>query len=151
MGWRLVKVESFNDVERDIVSTSNVSEHQTSPNIEHLLNLRFSELKNRNLGIKIYSEFIGDEIWLCTNKTIATQLKLDDPISVVYTLDELQILINQSVVKDDLKKLHDAKKVFPYSTIKTYNQKIHKNDISAETEKHQSDVKRGKYEWSIDS
>lgn len=136
MGWRLVKVESLNEVERDIVSTSNVSEHQSSPNIEYLLNLRFSELKSRNLGIKIYSEFIGDEIWLCTSETIATQLKLDDPKSVVYTLDELQILINQSVGKDELKKMHDVKKVFPHSTIKSYNQKIQKNDVSSETEKN---------------
>lgn len=136
MGWRLVKVETFNEVEQDIVSTSNVSEHQSSPNIEHLLNLRFSELKSRNLGIKIYSEFIGDEIWLCANETIATQLKLDDPISVVYTLDELQILVNQSIGKDDLKKMHDVKKVFPNSTIKSYNQKINKNDKSKNTEKN---------------
>jgi len=130
MGWRLIEVDTVNNEKKGISSDNSFTEYKDSPKIDYILNLRFSELASHNMGIKIYSEIIGAELWFCTNDSIASQVKRDDPDSVIYTIDELKKLISAKVKSDDLKAINNAKKVFPSAKITSLEYRRNKNVLS---------------------
>jgi hypothetical protein len=79
--------------------------------------LRLSELAKRNIALKIYSEVLGSEIWLCSSEEMAAQLRQDDPEAVTYTVDELRKLYKLQPFPEDLRGIHNAKTIFPGSKI----------------------------------
>ena len=70
---------------------------------------------------QIYSEYVDDTFWICSNYKMVDQMKKDDPESVVYHIDEI-VRINK--LKPDIKSLkniHEAKKCFKYSKVMVTN------------------------------
>lgn len=93
----------------------NISESEIG--IDQILNMRLSKLSRRIIAIKIYSDVLGCEIWLCGNEQIAAQLRQDDPQTVVYTADELRKLNKLQPSPEDLRAIHNTKDVFEESRI----------------------------------
>ncbi|MGE5444485.1 MAG: hypothetical protein ACM3SR_07775 [Ignavibacteriales bacterium] len=79
--------------------------------------LRLSELSKRNIAIKIYSEVLGCEIWLCGNEEMAAQLRQDDPGAMIYTANEMRKLLRLNPNSEDLKRIHTVKTLFNSSKI----------------------------------
>ena len=80
-------------------------------------NLSLSEIKKRDIAFQIYSEYVDDTFWICSNEKMVEQMKIDDPQSVVYHIDEI---VNINKLKPDikgLKSIHDAKKIFANSKV----------------------------------
>ncbi len=74
------------------------------------------------MAVEVYSEFLDEKIWFCSNTDMAKQIKEDDPGAVCYTTDELQKLIELNPSKEFLEKIHNTKSVFEDSRIiKTKN------------------------------
>jgi len=74
-------------------------------------NLSLSETKKRDIAYQVYSKYVDDTFWICSNEKMVEQMKIDDPESVVYHIDEI-VRINK--LKPDikgLKSIHDAKKI----------------------------------------
>jgi len=80
--------------------------------------LKLSEFERRDIAVEIYSEVLGCTVWLCSNKEMAAQVKKDDPEAITCTTHELRELVKLNPGSEDLKKIHDAKRVFPGSTLK---------------------------------
>ena len=80
--------------------------------------LKLSEFERRDIAVEIYSEVLGCTVWLCSNQEMAAQVKKDDPEAITYTTHELRELVKLNPGSEDLKKIHDAKRVFPGSTLK---------------------------------
>jgi len=87
-------------------------------------NLTLFEIKKRDIAFQIYSKYVDDTFWICSNEKMIEQIKIDDPESVVYHIDEI-VRINK--LKRDIKGLrsiHDAKKIFRNSKVlETYKKK----------------------------
>ena len=86
-------------------------------------NLTLYEIKKRDIAFQIYSEYVDDTFWICSNYKMVKQMKIDDPESVVYHIDEI-VKINK--LKPDikgLKNIHDAKKKFRNSKVIATNKK----------------------------
>lgn len=84
---------------------------------KNILQSRLSELSRRNIAIKIYSEVLGCEIWLCGNEDMAAQVKQDDLEAVSYTVGEIRNLMRRNANSEDLKHVHTVKKLFNSSKI----------------------------------
>ena len=84
-----------------------------------MLSMRLSELSRHNIALKIDSEVLGCEIWLCGNKKMSLQIKGDDPSAIIHTIDELRRLIRLNPDPEKLRAIHNTKTVFPSSTIIT--------------------------------
>jgi hypothetical protein len=84
-------------------------------------NLTLSEIKKRDIAFQIYSEYVDDTFWICSNDEMVEQMKIDDPESVVYHIDEI-VRINK--LKPDikgLKSIHQVKKKFGNSKVVEIN------------------------------
>jgi hypothetical protein len=62
------------------------------PSLNQILQLRLAELSRRNIALKIFSEILDCEIWLCGNEKMASQVQQDDPGVVTYTVSEMRKL-----------------------------------------------------------
>ncbi len=82
-----------------------------------ILGMRLSELAKRVIAIKIYSEILDCEIWLCSNEQMTAQLRQDDHGAVIYTVDELMKLYRLNPDREILRNIHNAKVIFPGSKI----------------------------------
>jgi len=86
-------------------------------------NLSLSEIKKRDIAYQIYSEYVDDTFWICSNDLMVEKIRKDDPESVAYHLDEI-VRINK--LKPDikgLKNIHEAKKAFISSKVVATNKK----------------------------
>jgi len=101
--------------------TTDITEDKS---IEFYSRLSLSEIKKRDIAFQIYSEYVDDTFWICSNEKMVEQINIDDPESVVYHIDEI-VRINK--LKPDIKSLksiHDAKKMFKNSKVlETYKKK----------------------------
>jgi len=100
--------------------TTDITEDKS---IEFYSRLSLYEIKKRDIAFQIYSEYVDDTFWICSNEKMIEQIKQDDPESVVYHIDEI-VSINK--LKPDIKSLksiHDAKKVFKNSKVVATNKK----------------------------
>jgi hypothetical protein len=88
----------------------------SSENDDHA-SLELSEFAKRNMGIEIYSEILGCNVWLCSNEEMASQLRQDDPEAITYTVKELIELIKLQPDSDEIIRINHAKKVFANSRI----------------------------------
>ncbi len=88
------------------------------------INLSLSEIKKRDIAFQIYSEYVDDTFWICSNEKMVEQINIDDPESVVYHIDEI-VRINK--LKPDIKSLksiHETKTIFRNSKVlETYKKK----------------------------
>jgi len=91
---------------------------ETPLTVECIPGITHAEFAKRDLAVEIYSDFLQCNIWLCSNDEIATQLKRDAPGQVCYTLDEIKSLLTLNPSPESLKKIHEAKIVFPNSKLK---------------------------------
>jgi len=81
------------------------------------INLSLSEIKKRDIAYQIYSEYVDDKFWICSNYKMVEKIKKDDPNSAIYHIDEI-VRINK--LKPDikgLKSIHEAKKCFKNSKV----------------------------------
>ncbi len=85
--------------------------------LEQILGLRLSELTKRNIALRVNSEVLGSEIWLCGNQEMAAKVRQDDPRAVVYTADKLRKLYNLQPSPDGLRAIHNVKIVFNESRV----------------------------------
>lgn len=92
-------------------------EEKAKPKKTDISLLRLSELAKRNIAIRIYSEVLGCEIWICGNEQMAAQLMQDDPEVAVYTANELRRLMSLNPDPKGLMNIHIAKTIFPGSKI----------------------------------
>jgi len=126
MGWQLiVKDNNYKEeVEKtELIDSSsenlNFNDETSNEvvNYDYFINLSYSEIKKRDIAYQIYSEYVDDTFWICSNDKMIEQIKKDDPESVVYHIDEI---VNINKLKPDikgLKSIHDAKKCFRNSKV----------------------------------
>ena len=91
---------------------------ETPATVVDIPRVTLSAFERRDLAVEIYCEALGCTVWLCSNKEMASQVKRDDPEAVCYTTHELRELVKLNPGSEDLKKIHDAKSIFPGSTLK---------------------------------
>ncbi len=126
MGWKLVVKNNIYEEEIDrteLINSSseypnfdNVTRNEVD-NYDYFVNLSYSEIKKRDIAYQIYSEYLNESFWICSNEKMVDQIKKDDPESVVYHIDEI-VRINK--LKPDIKSLksiHEAKKCFKDSIV----------------------------------
>jgi len=126
MGWILVVKNNIYEEEIDRTELINSSSeypnfnNETSNevvNYDYFVNLSYSEIKKRDIAYQIYSKYVDDKFWICSNDSMVEQIKKDDPESVAYLIDEI-VRINK--LKPDikgLKSIHEAKKCFKDSIV----------------------------------
>jgi hypothetical protein len=90
---------------------------QAAPQKADISLLRLSELARRNIAIKIYSDILGCEFWLCSNADMVAQVKQDDPGAAIYTVDEMRKLIRLNPDRESLTGIHNIKSVFENSRL----------------------------------
>jgi len=98
--------------------TTDITEDKS---IEFYTRLSLSEIKKRDIAFQIYSKYVDDTFWICSNEKMVEQIKIDDPESVVYHIDEI-VRINK--LKPDIKSLksiHQVKKIFRNSKVVATN------------------------------
>lgn len=106
----LKKIDEFLEKNKD-------TKKEDSYSLDHLLQLRLSELAKREIGIKIYSDILQCDVWLCSNEKIAMKIRYDDSEAITYTVREMKELVKMNPSPEDLKRIQNAKKVFPGSKI----------------------------------
>jgi len=99
--------------------------HEFEPEITiiNFPKILLSEFKKCNMAVEVYSEFLDENIWFCSNEKMASQIKQDDPEAIVYTaselyeLYELQELSLLEPSNEMLKGINNVKSVFKDSKI----------------------------------
>jgi len=87
-------------------------------------NLSLSEIKKRDIAFQIYSEYVDDTFWICSNEKMVEQINIDDPESVVYHINEIVKINKLKPGIKSLKSIHEAKKCFKNSkVVETYKKK----------------------------
>lgn len=86
-------------------------------------NLSLAEIKKRDIAFQVYSKYVDDTFWICSNDSMVEKIKQDDPISVIYHIDEIVRINNLKPDVKSLKSIHEAKKCFRNSKIINANQK----------------------------
>jgi len=90
----------------------------TDKNTNHFyINLIHSEIKNRDIAFQIYSEYVDDTFWICSNDSMVVQIRTDDPESIIYHIDEIEKLNQLKPDIKSLKSIHEAKKRFKNSKL----------------------------------
>jgi hypothetical protein len=87
------------------------------PTREEIESMELSKFAKRGIAIEIYSEVLGGNLWFCPDDAMATQIKLDVPNAVTYTVNELMELIKLQPNSDELIRINHAKKAFGNSRI----------------------------------
>lgn len=86
--------------------------------LERIPGMTLAEFARRDLAVEIYSEVLESNIWLCSNNEIMAQIKDEAPGQVCYIVEELRHLIRLGPSPESLKKIHEAKAIYPNSFIK---------------------------------
>lgn len=84
---------------------------------DQILQLKLSELTKGDIAIKIHSEILKCEIWLCPSDSIGSQIRRDDPETAIYTVDELRELIRLRPTLEELRYIQNVKSVFSNSRL----------------------------------
>ena len=95
-------------------------DHEFEPEITiiNFPKLLLSEFKKCNMAVEVYSEFLDEIIWFCSNTDMAKQIKEDAPDDVCYTVAELYELYELSEPSNKmLKGINNVKSVFEDSRI----------------------------------
>jgi hypothetical protein len=89
---------------------------------DNLPQLTLDEFSKRNMGIEIYSEVVGGNIWFCCDSAMANQIRKENPSTITYTVDELRHLLSLNPTPEEIKKLNLVKEEFSNSKIIGSNQ-----------------------------
>jgi len=100
-------------------------DHEFEPEITiiNFPKLLLSEFKKCNMAVEVYSEFLDEKIWFCSNTDMAKQIKEDAPDDVCYTVAELYELYELKELSllepsnEMLKGINNIKSVFKDSKI----------------------------------
>ena len=92
-------------------------EANESSNIDFIPNISLTDFRKRNMGVLVYSKYLDDEVWFCSNQKIANKIISDDPDSTTYTVDELINILSNKTDMNSLKLIHEAKKCFKNSQV----------------------------------
>ena len=95
-----------------------------SPDPEAITQITLAEFALRNIAVEIYSEVLGCVLWLCSDEEMKSQVMRDAPGQVCYTVRELRNLLKLDPPPEDIKKIHECKKIFSNSTIRSTNKRI---------------------------
>jgi hypothetical protein len=87
------------------------------PGVVNLRLLTLTELSRRNMAVEVYSELLGQTIWLCSNEEMVSHVLADDPQAVCYTAEEIRQLLRLRPTPGDIKRIHEVKTAFPESSI----------------------------------
>lgn len=68
------------------------------------------------VAFRIFSEALGDHLWIITDENEAEVLRTSGVLEAIYTEDEIRKL--RGMPKAMLKTVHKAKTIFPSSTVK---------------------------------
>jgi len=79
--------------------------------------ISFDEFRKRNISVPVYSEYLQDKIWFCSNDDMAKKIQDDDPNAVTYTANELMEIVKLSPNLEGLRGIHNAKKCFKNSKV----------------------------------
>jgi len=133
MGWQLiVKDNNYKEEVEKTELINSSSEYQNFNNetsnevvdCDYFVNLSYSEIKKRDIAYQVYSKYVDDIFWICSNEKMVAQMKIDDPESVVYHIDEIVRINKLKPDFNSLKSIHDAKKIFQNSKVlETYKKK----------------------------
>jgi len=91
---------------------------ETPLTVESIPGITLAEFARRTIAVEIYSDFLQCNLWLCSNNEMAAQIRRDAPEQICYTLDEIRSLLTLNPSPESLKKIHEAKLVFPNSNLK---------------------------------
>jgi len=100
--------------------TADITEDKS---IEFYSRLSLSEIKKRDIAFQIYSEYVDETFWICSNDSMVEQIIKDDPESVIYHIDEIVRINNLKPDIKSLKSIHEAKKAFRNSKVVEINKK----------------------------
>jgi len=98
--------------------TTDITEDKS---IEFYSRLSLSEIKKRDIAFQVYSKYVDDTFWICSNEKMVEQMKIDDPESVVYRIDEIVRINKMKPDIKSLKSIHDAKKCFKNTKVVATN------------------------------
>src|SRR5579875_919 len=82
-----------------------------------ILGMKLSEFARHDISLRIHSEVLSCDVWLCSNEKTALQVKEDKPGAITYTINELRKLYKLQPSPEDLRTIHDTKSIFPRSKI----------------------------------
>lgn len=101
-------------------SVINDKSNQDEIDIDFIPNISLTDFRKRNMGVLVYSKYLDDEVWFCSNQDIASKIISDDPDSTTYTADELMNILSNKTDMNSLKLIHEAKKCFKNSKVVKY-------------------------------
>lgn len=104
-------------IKEEINQSSNIDRIVNNEDWDELLKLPLKRLKNLNIALQVESKILNDTFWICSNYGMVEQIKVDDPKSVVYHINEIEKITNMRPDKDSLRSIHQAKKFFKDSKI----------------------------------
>jgi hypothetical protein len=106
------RIRKKQELKRELIKDSNL-------NLTHyeIASMELSAFATRDIAIEIHSEVLGSNVWFCPDDAMTNQVKSDNRQAVTYTVSELKELIQSSPTPEEIKRIHDAKVVFPGSTI----------------------------------
>lgn len=104
-------LEKINAIEKQL------KENETALTGEYLPGIKLSEFERRDIAVEVFSEILQQTIWLCSDMGMVSQVKNDSPGAVCYTVDELRSLNKLNTSAKNLKRINEAKAVFPGSTV----------------------------------
>lgn len=105
-------IDKINEIEKQIKA------RDAALTAEYLPGIKLSEFERRDIAVEIYSEILNCRLWLCSNKRMAAQIREDAPDAVIYTVDELRLLLRLDPSPESLKRIHEAKVIYPGSIVK---------------------------------
>ncbi|MCH7536117.1 MAG: hypothetical protein IH948_10335 [Bacteroidetes bacterium] len=108
-------VERIRDRQKSNRELLNILRSQLT--IDDIQNIKLSDFAKLDCAIQIYSEFLGSEIWLCSNEEMVKEIKTDDHEAVTYTIEEMKHLLTLKVSPEEIRRIHYAKNVFNGSKI----------------------------------
>jgi len=88
---------------------------QPKPQGKPIEKMTLDEFEKTNIWVKVDSSVLGETVIFASNDEVAKRLKADG--FVVYTTDELRVLLKRRPKKDELRKIHEIKQVFPGSKV----------------------------------
>lgn len=79
--------------------------------------MKLSEMEKQEIVIKIYSDVLCSELWLCSNEELSAQVQHEHLGTVCYTVSEMINIIKLNPGFGAIQTIHEAKAVFQGSHI----------------------------------
>jgi len=119
MGYLELLESVSNNIKKvpEFVIDEKTADKTEDKSIEFYSRLSLSEIKKRDIAYQIYSEYVDDTFWICSNDSMVEKIRKDDPECVVYHIDEILKINKLKPNIKGLKSIHDAKKCFKNSKV----------------------------------